>query len=85
MGERSVMRGTIKSKISGGQIEVSTEMGNVYSGKAHAPIPSNWGIGDEVDFNLGPQGSTGTLSNKGATIPWTVVNEEERRILDLNP
>lgn len=79
------MRGNIKSVNSGVNISISTQMGSVYSGDAHSKIPSNWQIGDEVDFDLGPKSSAGAISNKGVSIPWKAKCDQGNRILDPNP
>ena len=79
------MKGTIKSKNSEGAILICNEIGDIHQGKTDAQIPTDWRVGDDVDFNFGPQGSTGTISNKGASIPWIAVDNEGNRIIDTNP
>ncbi len=79
------MKGSIKSKNSEGVIIFGNKIGDFYKVKTDMRIPSDWGVGDDVDFNFGPQGSTGTISNKGVSIRWIAVDNEGDRIIDTNP
>jgi hypothetical protein len=79
------MKGTIKSITPELDVNIITSHGDDYFGKIKTIVPHNLHVGEQVDFNFGSEGINGKIYNKEASVEWMALNDEGRRILDINP